>query len=308
MNAPAPVSHWAPHVIEFLAETLPRRRDIAGWDDKAMTAYQIGCNALVALGHAEPTQWGASPRIPPGPLNDFLRWDDMCIAVMWLARQERQLSFPQEHSPRPQKIGRFDQTVLKGATQLQPPPANIDAHGGVPAAHATPDVSEVLCKLHLVERGRWTDHAEPILWRLSPQRVEVDFATDPRLQAAAQQAADTVPRDIQNEVNRLVTITETDIASLIAQQAAAAAELRRTYGPNARIRMMQPDQARPRIVFQRCNEIDWLFYRRWRLPEGWLNLDQSAHALPIFHDPLATHMRRFVVGQLFPDRPEFAEQ
>jgi pellino protein len=42
-----------------------------------------------------------------------------------------------------------------------------------------------------------------------------------------------------------------------------------------------------------------MFYRRWRLSDGWLSAEESQRALEIFHDPLAQNMRRAVIRERY---------
>lgn len=53
-------------------------------------------------------------------------------------------------------------------------------------------------------------------------------------------------------------------------------------------------------MFQRRHDLDWPFFRHWRLPEGWLSGPQAKRALEIFRDPLAISMRKSVVARLYP--------
>ncbi|MEO1200690.1 MAG: hypothetical protein AAFX39_15940 [Pseudomonadota bacterium] len=46
-----------------------------------------------------------------------------------------------------------------------------------------------------------------------------------------------------------------------------------------------------------------LFFRRWRLDDGWLSPQAAEQALEIFHDPLAIAMRRAVVEGLYAEAP-----
>lgn len=71
------VTGWEEHVVLFLLENLPKADGQNGWRDNAMTAYQIGCDALCALVHAERTNWGTTPLARPDPPLQPPRWDDI---------------------------------------------------------------------------------------------------------------------------------------------------------------------------------------------------------------------------------------
>ena len=62
-------------------------------------------------------------------------------------------------------------------------------------------------------------------------------------------------------------------------------------------------QARRSVESGRRNALDWLFFRRWRLSDGWLSPARGPVALEIFHDPLAIAMRRAVMRRLHPEAP-----
>jgi hypothetical protein len=68
-----------------------------------------------------------------------------------------------------------------------------------------------------------------------------------------------------------------------------------------------PEATRRSLAFQRRDKLDWIFFRRWRISDGWLTTEQAKLALEIFHDPLAIQMRRAVVEHLYPENPEFSQ-
>lgn len=81
-----PSDAWVGPVIEFLSANLPGDREL-GWEHHFVTAYQIGCEALVALGQADETTHGAVPRGSPALPPILPRWDDVATAVIYLAAQ-----------------------------------------------------------------------------------------------------------------------------------------------------------------------------------------------------------------------------
>lgn len=62
-------------------------------------------------------------------------------------------------------------------------------------------------------------------------------------------------------------------------------------------------KARLSLVFASEGNLDMLFFRRWRLDDGWLSPQAAEQALEIFHDPLAIAMRRAVVEGLYAEAP-----
>lgn len=298
----------AAEVVDFLSRNLPVADFGNGWSHMFSTAYQIGCEALVALGQAEETRWGAVPRKDHRFPTVLPRWDDICVAVLWLAHQRDKLVYhlPDGSLP-PSNLAKLGWTVV-GGPRIDPPVPNIAAAHGLGPARAQPEVLPVVDALGLVSEGCWTSAAETVLWRDQPQEWGMDVTSDPRFGAALERAVDTMPDDIHAEMDRLVMIDDADVAAALAQIVASHEEMRAKHGPNAQIvRPATTEIARKSLEFRRCNDLDWLFFRRWRLDDGWLTFDEAKRALEIFHDPLAWAMRRAVTVRLYPDVPFLAE-
>ncbi|MDR9807947.1 hypothetical protein RJJ11_27025, partial [Rhizobium hidalgonense] len=68
-----------------------------------------------------------------------------------------------------------------------------------------------------------------------------------------------------------------------------------------------PEQVRETVRWIRRHDIDELFYKFWRLGDGWLSADEAARALEIFDDSLAIAMRKAVVVRLYPHWSHLAE-
>ncbi|WP_259671063.1 hypothetical protein [Rhizobium sp. NZLR1b] len=108
-------------------------------------------------------------------------------------------------------------------------------------------------------------------------------------------------------MDRLVTITDDDVE----KGATRIRNIRDTNYANARRRgqkvappeIVPPEielaLARASVEHSRSGTLDWLFYRRWRLSEGWLSDEETRRALEIFHDWLAQNMRRAVISKRY---------
>ncbi|MGC3936383.1 hypothetical protein ACOTTU_01105 [Roseobacter sp. EG26] len=299
--------NWREDVAHFLAETLPEASDRPGWNDKASTAYQIGCMALVKLGFANATDWGAVPKDVPELPKIMPRWDDVCISVLWLANQQNTLSFrlPDGSLP-PTRIGNGIVIAMKDPPP--PPVPNIAARFGLGCALCETDVLQLLQQLDLVSNGTWTQQAEFILWRTSPKNWSLEFLRDERFLDAVQKAAATIPDDIAAEITKLTEISEEHIDELIAWHEEKLAEGREKYGRKARLgEVPTRERAKSSLEFSRRNELDWVFFRRWRIDDGWLSTKNAEAALDIFHDRLAISIRRSVMKDLHPSKPKFFE-
>lgn len=303
IHPPNPAT-WIPPVIRFIAANLPVvDRKGEEWDHMFTSAYQFGCDALIALGQAEETGRGARPLAHPQLPEILPRWDDICVTVLSLAHQCGLLSYRlpdgRESPEAAAWWGRHEDEIM-------PPPNIIAAHGLGPA-WAAPEVLSVLCVLGLVESGQWAAAAEPVLWREEPPEWRLDITADPCFRSALERAITEMPEDIRRELDRLVNITEADVTEGLIRRAAHQEGLRTEHGANQVIGLpLTRDSVKQGLVFLRIRELDWLFFLSWRLSDSWLSPPARKRAMEIFHDSLAIRMRRAVVAQLYPDRSEFS--
>lgn len=291
-------------MIGFIARNLPVLDASAGeWDHMFTSAYQMGWEALAALDVAEETDRGARP-LPRPQLPEILpRWDDICAVVLGLAEQRGLLSYRlpdgRESPETAAWWGRRKGTVLASP--------NIDAAHGLGRAHAAPTVLSVLECLGLVRDHRWTVAAETVFWREQPTEWGMNITSDPRFQTALERAITAMPGDIRADLDRLVTITDADVAEGRAKRRAHQ-QLHTEHGPSRVISLPLTSQSvREGLTFLRRHELDWLFYRNWRLHDGWLGPDERSQAMAIFHDPLAIMMRQAVIAKLYPELSELAQ-
>ena len=279
--------NWREDVAHFLAGSLPKASDRPGWNDMASTAYQIGCMALVKLGFADATDWGAVPKDVPEIPTIMPRWDDICISVLWLAKQQNKLSFRLPDGSLPPT--RFGSGFVIAMKDPPPPPVpNIAARFGLGCALCETDLLQLLQQLGLVSNGGWTQQAEFILWRTSPKNWSLEFVRDERFLDAVSQAVASMPDDVASEISKLSVIADDDIEALIDRHAEMIDEAREKYGPKARLgEVPTRAQAQRSLEFSRRNALDWVFFRRWRMDDGWLSKKEAEAALDIFHDRLA---------------------
>ena len=320
MTAPPP--GWSEAAVAFLTAHLPREAEGGGWDHVFLSAYQMGCAALVGLGQTREVDGGAVPLDFPRLPDPLPRWDDVCVAVVGLARQQHLLAFRRrDGTPAPRRGG----SIIVQRDAPPPVPPNVAAAHGLGPALADPPrhpqiVSHLdlppprepgalrtLERLGLVAGGAWTTAAEPVMWRVGVTDWARAVEDDPRLFGAVDHAVETLPEAIRSEIAALAAITDDDLADLARQHRDWREQARRDYGPKARLGQV-PDAAglRKSLESARRNALDWVFYRLWRYPDGWLSPAEAARALPIFHDPLARLVRGRVLALLHPDRPEMA--
>jgi hypothetical protein len=294
----------AQSVVAFVHAAWPVQMEgdppMRGWDHMFSTSYQIACMALVALGEAEETKWGAIPLLQPRLPDVLPFWEDIAVAVLWLARQRNLLTYRQmDGSLPPPRGGGF---VMQRIGDPPLPPPNILAGPGSGPARGAETVLPVLEALGLLWDGRWTADAECILWRGMPAAWGLRFETDQRFLVAVESAVATMPGALGEEIDRLMRISAAEVAEGVARSVAAAEEARVRWGHEARIPPPQTEeQVRLGFPMRRANAVDWVFFRQWRLGRGWLDAAGQARKLDIFHDGLAIAMRKAVVARLYPD-------
>ena len=145
---------WARPVAEFLSYNIPYD-EVVGWLHLSKKEFMVGCEALIALGQARETEWGASPlRFPeyPSPLP---RWDDICAVVIRVATKTRQLAF------QPSDISSEAGLVNVDLSSMDA----IAAANGIRAAFVTVNLYPVLIALGLVEGGHWSVVAKAVRQR-----------------------------------------------------------------------------------------------------------------------------------------------
>lgn len=137
----------------------------------------------------------------------------------------------------------------------------------------------------------------------------MDVPSDPRFVRAVGRAVETIPEGIGAEMDRLAVITEENVAEAIARYESACEEMRERFGSKARTPPpLSTEMARKGLEAMRRNALDWLFFRHWRLADGWLPPEEAERALAIFHDRLAIGMRRAVAAQRYPGLPYLANR
>lgn len=138
------------------------------------TAWELACDALIALGYATEAPRGA--RLLPSPVSPAVlpRWDDICCVVLSVAEQMCRIRLRHSCS------GPDDET-------------------GPSSAH--PETSVLLNLLGLTSHGVWTDAATAVLWRTAPD--EVQPPTDEAFSAEVDRAITEMPDDIQDRIQSI---------------------------------------------------------------------------------------------------------
>lgn len=273
---------WTAPVIEFLADNLPGDPSFA-WDHLFITAYEVGCEALAALGRATKVLGGATPLAEAETPEVLPRWDDVATAVVWVAAQSNLIEYRQFAGSRgqPSPTGRSR--------------PNIRASHGCGPAYLAPEAFNAFRSLGLIIDGWWTEAAETVFWRDDPVEWGMDFTRDDRFLTACNLALESVPADVAAEIEKIALVTDEEVSARHALEVQHRPEPR-TKGE---IRVLLESLHR--------YELDALFYRRWRLQDGWLPPDEVQRSLRILYDPLAMEMRRAFAVRYLPHYPFLAK-
>lgn len=319
MSAEGPKSGWAEPVAAFLTRFTPRDDD-GSWNHEFSSAWQLACEVLVALGHADATETGAKPKpilVLPAA---WPRWDDISVTVLAVAERIGLIDYlphgsnttayvgdalgfgpalvPPSSMTLLAKLGRLESNPLPKAPSISPA-------FGLGPAQVSPSFMLLLAELGLVENAAWSDAAELVLWRDPPPVWKLAITSDVRFQDAVNVAMATMPNEVEVEIDHLTTVNAEDVEQARAASLAWHREAREKHG--ARAQVGEPftlEQARQSVIHGRRNKLDWLFFRQWRLSDGWLTTSDMQRGLLIFHDPLAISMRQAIVKQRHPDRRE----
>jgi len=129
-------------VAEYLLANTPSSS--GELDHSYISAWQMSCEALEALGYAAETARGA--RLLPAPALPAVlpRWDDTCCIVLSAADQA-------------------------GLIRLKHPRSETTDETG--PASADPETATILNLLRLTASGAWTEAAAAVLWRTAPDEV-----------------------------------------------------------------------------------------------------------------------------------------
>jgi hypothetical protein len=284
-----PVPPWAAPVIEFLSDNLPGSRQTR-WYHDFLTAYQIACETLIALGHADEAVDGAIPRLNPTLPAILPRLDDVAVAVLYLAGQAGLIAFlpPTEEEKARQPEDTFESLHHAG--------------GAKRAARAHPKVVNVLRLLGMLHNYDWTEAAETVLWRENPTEWRIDFTNDPRFLRAVDDACDRMPDSIRYAIDQFSQITEADIEVYTSVNFTQDSQT----GSVFRLPPQTREQAIDTVLWIRRFDFDELFYKFWRINDGWLRPEEARRALEIFNDPLAIAVRKLVAARLYPHLPHLA--
>ena len=163
--------HQATAVARYLLASAPGAS--SGYLDHGYeTAWELACDALVALGYAKDAPRGA--RLLPSPVRPdvFPRWDDACCVVLSVAEQMCRIRLRHVWSEQDDETG---------------------------PNSAEPETAVLLNALGLVSHGEWMEAATPVLWRTAPH--EARPVTEEEFSAQVDLAVTDMTDDIRDRIH-----------------------------------------------------------------------------------------------------------
>lgn len=143
-------------------------------DHRHVSAWQMSCETLAALGYATETARGALLRPTPALPALLPRWDDAACVVLSVAEQT-------------------------GRIRLRHPRSDPNDETG--PSTAGPETEALLNLLGLSSCGTWTEAATPVLWRTAPE--EVRPPDEEAFSAEVDRAATDIPAAIRGQIHSI---------------------------------------------------------------------------------------------------------
>jgi len=143
-------------------------------DHGYVSAWQMSCEALEALGYAAETARGALLHPTPALPAVLPRWDDLACVVLSVA-------------------------VQTGRIRLRHPRSDPTEETG--PSTADPETAALLHLLELTSRGGWTDAATVVLWRTAPE--EVRPPDEEVFSAEVDRAVTDIPDAIRDQIHAI---------------------------------------------------------------------------------------------------------
>ena len=143
-------------------------------DHRHVSAWQLSCEALEALGYATETARGALLRPTPVLPAVLPRRDDAACVVLSVAEQT-------------------------GGIRLRHPRSDPNDETG--PGTAGPETAALLALLELTSEGEWANAATPVLWRTAPE--EVSPPSEQEFTAQVDRAITEMPDDIRDRIQSI---------------------------------------------------------------------------------------------------------
>lgn len=143
-------------------------------DHSHISAWQMSCEALEALGYATETARGALLHPTPVLPAVLPRWDDAACVVLSVAEQT-------------------------GGIRLRHPRSDPNDETG--PSTAGPETAALLTQLGLISDGAWTDAATVVLWRTAPE--EVRPPSQEEFSAQVDRAVTDIPDAIRAQIHTI---------------------------------------------------------------------------------------------------------
>ena len=143
-------------------------------DHSHISAWQMSCEALEALGYAAETARGALLHPTPVAPAVLPRWDDACCVALSVA-------------------------VQSGGLKLRHPRSDPTEETGPSTADS--ETAALLIQLGLISDGAWTDAAVPVLWRTAPE--EAPPPGEEAFSAQVDRAVTGIPDAVRDQIHAI---------------------------------------------------------------------------------------------------------
>lgn len=313
------------------ARYLPKFDQDHQLSDHAMTAWQFGAMALVAMGVAEKRRYGCDLTVSAADVADRIDpaglWlGDALVVLLAMAAQARDLVWDK---PTPRKAGQFEirpvggweayRETLKTAEVPEDMPEPMRSNmrralemqkaaikradarievaplPGVHAARVAPEIHEALVSEGYVAGGAWTALARVALWRSGD--LPIPDAQAARIAAQAQQG---LSDDVAKAIEAVWAPPPMDDIERRAREWYAREEAwlaRMSAAARERVRGPKTLQEVCEVLLRRWPDdatgiVNTHVQSRWRPTLGW---NSDAALLPLFHDRLAAKITKALV-------------
>lgn len=282
---PQVIADW---LLQFLWTNKPETPVVhliyeRGDYDAAMLLQRLGY-AVMANDHVKRLE---TPLDTPFPT----RWDDAALVAMRTMKKRNLIRYPDVKG-----------TVIEAFRESYDVPPTDPLSTGRPGAawqiigqtpqcaqaKAKPEACDILKCLGLVSDAAWTEQAVPVVWRLWANMHPADWLSETdRFKAQLQHCSDTMPTKIAEQIEALLTFSDT----LLERKAALLGDWADEEEINRYAGQTNIDQ------------VGYILQTNWRFDHGWLSAEEKLACFGPSFDLLANEMAHALVTQKYPMSP-----
>lgn len=248
--------------------------------DAAMLLQRLGY-AVMAQDHVKRL---ATPLDAPFPT----RWDDAMVVALHTMERRALIRYPDVEDAAVEAFRESYNAPPMGQLPSACPGDAWQIIGQTPLcaqAKATPEACNILTCLGLVSDAVWTEQAVPVVWRLWANMHPAGWPSETdRFKAQLQHCSDTMPTKIAEQIDALLTFSDT----LLERKAAFLGDWADEEEINRYAGKTNIDQ------------VGYILQTNWRFDHGWLSAEEKLACCGPSFDPLAAEMAHALVTQTYP--------